>query len=64
VPGSEEKFVKTYMDNHVALHRARAAIALGAIGGAEARRALEEASLMPLRRDVQAAVKASLEKIK
>jgi hypothetical protein len=64
VPGSEGKFVKTYMDNHVALHQARAAIALAAIGGAEAKRALEEASRKPLRSDVQAVVKEALEKIK
>ncbi|HEX7175579.1 MAG TPA: hypothetical protein VF240_10005 [Pyrinomonadaceae bacterium] len=64
VPGSEEQFVKTYMDNYVVLYQTRAATALGAIGGPEARRALEEASRKPLRGDVQAAVKASLEKIK
>lgn len=64
VPGTEEQYVKTYLNNYVASYQARAAMALGAIGGLEARRALEEASRMPLRSDVQAAVKASLEKLK
>jgi hypothetical protein len=61
---SEEFYVKLYTNNYVALHQSRAAMALGAIGGAEAKRALEEATRMSLRADVQAAVKASLEKMK
>lgn len=61
---SVEFYVKLYTDNYLALHQSRAATALGAIGGPEARRALEEASRKPLRGDVQAAVKASLEKMK
>lgn len=56
--------VKTYMDNYVALYQVRAATALGTIGGPEAKSALEEASLKPLREDVNKAVKASLEKMK
>lgn len=63
VPGSEEKFVKTYMDNSVALYQVRAALALGAIGGPNARRALEEASRKTLRKDVQETIKASLAKM-
>lgn len=61
---SEEFYVKLYTDNYVALHQSRAAWALAAIGGPEARRALEEASRRPLRGDVQKMVKASLEKVK
>ncbi len=64
VPGTEQQFVTTYMDNYVAQYQGRAARALAAIGGAEAKRALEEASRMPLRSDVKAVVKLSLEKIK
>jgi hypothetical protein len=64
VPGSEEQFIKTFMDNYVALNQERAAAALGAIGGPEARRALEEASRAPLRDNVLATVKASLEKMR
>jgi hypothetical protein len=64
MPGSEEQFVKTYTDNYVAVNQARAAAALGTIGGSEARRALEEASRTSLRDDVKAVVKSSLEKIK
>ncbi|MGI8838863.1 MAG: hypothetical protein ACR2H4_19825 [Pyrinomonadaceae bacterium] len=64
IPGTEEQYVKTYLNNHIASYQAKAAMALGAVGGPEARRALEEASRKPLRDDVQAAVKASLEKMK
>jgi hypothetical protein len=64
VPGTEEQYVKTFTENYIALYRVRAATALGAIGGPEARRALEEASRKSLRTDVQAAVNASLAKIK
>ena len=64
VPGNEEQYVKTYMDNYVALNQARAATALAAIGGSKARRALEKSSLTSLRDDVKAVVKSSLEKIK
>ena len=64
VPGSEEQFVNSYAENYVALYRVRAALALGMIGGADAKRALEEASRTPLREDVREAVKGSLEKIK
>lgn len=64
LPTTEEQYVETYMDNYVALYRVRAATALGAIGGTEARRGLEEAWRMPLRKDVREAVNASLEKMK
>lgn len=63
VPGTEEQYVNTYLDNYVALYRIRAATALGNIGGLDARRALEEASLAPLRDDVRTVVKASLDKL-
>lgn len=61
---SEEEYVRTYMENYVALHQTRSAKALGAIGGPEARRALEEASRAQLRDDVKNAVQASLDKMR
>lgn len=64
VPGSEQQYVESYLNNYVALYRVRAATALAAIGGADAKRALEEASRMTLRNDEREAVKASLEKIR
>lgn len=64
VPGTEEQYVASYIDNYVALYRVRSATALGTIGGADARQALEEASRLSLRKDVQEAVKASLQKMK
>jgi len=64
VAQSEEEYVKTYMENYVALYQLRSAKALGEIGGPEARKALEEASRQQLREDVQAAVKSSMDKIR
>ena len=64
VPGSEGEYVESYIDNYVAMYRVRAATALGSIGGAEAKQALEEASRMNFRKNVSEAVKASLDKIK
>lgn len=64
VSQSEEEYVKTYSENYVALYQSRAATALAAIGGPDARKALEEASGLPLRADVKAAVKDALAKIK
>jgi hypothetical protein len=63
VPGTEEQYVKTYLSNYVARYQIRAARALGKIGGPEARRALEEASLAPLRDDVRNVVKAALDRL-
>ena len=63
VAQSEEAYVKTYMDNYVALYQVRSAQALAAIGGDEARRALETASQASLRKDVADAVKESLGKM-
>ena len=64
VAQTEEEYVKTYSENYVALYQSRAATALSAIGGPDARKALEEASQLPLRDDVKATIKASLDKIK
>jgi hypothetical protein len=64
VPGTEEQYVEAFTKNYIALYRVRAATALGAIGGPEAKRALEEASRKPLRDDVKAVVNSSLERIK
>ncbi len=57
---TEEQYVRTYMDNYVALYRVRSATALGAIGGRDARRALEEASGAEIRDDVRAAVSEAM----
>lgn len=62
VSQSEEEYVKTYAENYVALYQSRAATALGAIGGPDARKALEGASQLSLRDDVKAAIKAALDK--
>lgn len=64
VSQSEEEYVKTYSENYVALYQSRAATALGAIGGPDARKALEEASQASVRDDVKAAIKAALDKTK
>ncbi len=63
LPMEEEEFVKTYLDNKAALRRIRAATALAAIGGDEARKALEKALELPLRDDVKLVIKNSLEKL-
>ena len=60
----EEEYVKTYLDNYQALYQVHAATALGAIGGANTRKALEEALRSPLRDDVRKVVNDSLEKLK
>jgi hypothetical protein len=59
--GSPEEYAQRYLGNFEALYRIRAAEGLGAIGGGEARRALEEALRQDLREDVAAAVRAALE---
>lgn len=64
VPMSEEEYVRTYLENYVALYQLRAGIALGAIGGSDANRALEEALQAPLREDVKAVVEDSIKKLK
>lgn len=61
---TEEEYVKTYLDNYVALYHVRAATALADIGGADAIRLLEEALQAQLRDDVKASVRASLERLK
>lgn len=61
---TEQEYVKTYLDNYVALYQVRAATALADIGGAEAVRLLEEAAQAPLRDDVKAVVRSSLERIR
>jgi|SRR5262245_1978265 len=63
-PMEEEKYVKTYLDNQAAFHRIRAATALAAIGGEDARKALEQAQEAEYRDDVKLAVKAALVKLK
>jgi hypothetical protein len=57
-----DEYVKIYLENYVASHRARAAEALGKIGGEGAKTRLEAASKLKLRADVLAVVRASAEK--
>jgi hypothetical protein len=64
VAQSEEAYVQTYMENYVALYQVRSAQALAAIGGEEARRALETAAKAGLRQDVADAVNESLGKVR
>jgi hypothetical protein len=60
---SEENYVRMYSENYVALYQTRAALALGAIGGEQARNALTEALNASLRDDVRATVKETLQKM-
>ena len=60
VPMGQAEYVKTYMDNYLALYQVRAATALAAIGGSDAKRALEKALKAPVRNDVRAAIIDSL----
>jgi hypothetical protein len=64
VPMTEEEYVRKYAENTVALYQVRAAVALGAIGGSEARRALEGALGRGDRDDVQQAIRAALAEIR
>jgi hypothetical protein len=61
---SKSRFVSRYLDNRDAQYRVRAAQALAAIGGRDARRVLEEASQQRHRGDVQAVIRISLQKVK
>lgn len=60
VPMSEEEYVKTYMDNYMALYQIRAAKALAAVRGPAAKQALKEALRKPLRDDVKAVVREAI----
>jgi len=60
---SEDEYVRFYTANQTALYQIRAAQALATIGGADARRALQEALQLPLRDDVKATVRDSLQKL-
>lgn len=59
-----EEYVKIYLENYVAGHRARAAEALGKIGGEGAKAQLEAASRLKLRSDVLAVIKESAGKLR
>jgi hypothetical protein len=60
---SEPDFVEHYLENYEAQHKIRAAIALRAIGGADAKQALAGIPLSLLREDVRRAVEQSLSKL-
>ena len=64
VPQSQDEFVQRYVEKYDSLQRKRSARALEAIGGADARLALEQSIKLPLRPDVLEAVKESLARIK
>ena len=57
---SREDFVARYLDNFTAQYQSRAAIALAAVGGESARRALQEAQQKAERDDVRAQISESL----
>jgi hypothetical protein len=59
-----EEYVKLYLENYRASHAARAAEALGRIGGEAAKARLEAASRLRLRSDVQAVVQESVRKLR
>ena len=60
---NEEQYVKTYVGNYIAKYKTRSAIALGLIGGKEAREALTLTLEKTIREDVQNTIKESLRKI-
>lgn len=64
IPMTKDEYVRTYLDNYVALYRVRSAQALSRIGGAEARRALEQARDAGYREDVSGAVTESLRQLR
>ncbi|HXN50950.1 MAG TPA: hypothetical protein VN943_03360 [Candidatus Acidoferrum sp.] len=64
VPLSEEEYVRTYLDNYSARYQIRAAAALAAIGGTEARSAVEAVLRNPLRDDVKAALASALQRMR
>src|SRR5207247_2437372 len=53
---TEDQYVRTYEENYLALYRVRSATALGAIGGPQAKAALENAAAMSYRDDVRRAI--------
>jgi hypothetical protein len=61
---TKEEFVSRYMSNFDAQYRVRAAQALAAIGGRDARSALEKALPQAPRADVRTTIQQSLEKMK
>lgn len=63
VPMNEDEFIKTYMDNYIALYQIRSAEALAVIGGSDAKKALKEALQVSIRDDVRAVVNTALEKL-
>lgn len=64
VPMTKDEYVRTYLDNYVALYRVRSAQALSRIGGADARKALEQARDAGYREDVSGAVTESLRQLR
>lgn len=60
----KEQFLALYLGNFDAQYRARAAQALGAIGGEQARTALEEGLRSEQREDVRQTIRGSLSTIK
>ena len=59
----EDEYIKTYMDNYVALYQSRAIVALTTIGGPTAKKALQSASDIQLRADVKTVLDENLKKL-
>ncbi len=64
VPITEDDYVRTYLENLTARYQVGAAAVLAAIGGAQARAALEDSLATPLRADVKSAVSAFVRQMK
>jgi hypothetical protein len=64
VTQDEAGYVSVYLENFDALYRVRAAKALGAIGGPDAKQALAQAKDLKLREDVARAAQAALQSAK
>lgn len=62
--GTREEFVELYVANYHAQYRVRAAQALGALGGEEAAKALEEGGRRAERPDVRREIEAALKRVK
>jgi len=60
---SKEEFVTIYLSNYIALYKVRAALALGAIGGKNAEKALESALKDADRDDVRSSIQNALNNI-
>jgi hypothetical protein len=57
LPMDREQYISTYLENYIALYQIRSAEALAAIGGDEAKRALQESENVSSRSDVRQTIR-------